>query len=88
VFAADAFEQARRDADVGPTLLDCPVEHVARTGTCIDPSAGARVDIRVCGHHHQPADPRQPGDDFLRHSVREIVLVGIAAQIAERIHRN
>src|SRR5437763_16890256 len=41
---------------------------------------------RIASNHEQPFEPRERGGDFFNHSVRKILLLGIARHVLERKH--
>src|SRR5262249_46128584 len=41
---------------------------------------------RIASDHEQPFEPREGGYDLLNHSIRKIVLLGIAAYVLKRQH--
>src|SRR5438552_131822 len=73
-FAQAALEHVA-NAELAPDLLD--VDDLALVG-----------EARIPRDHEQPIDPRQAGDDILDHAVGEILLLGIAAHVLERQHRD
>ena len=45
-------------------------------------------EARIAGDDEQPLHTRQAGDDVLDHAICEIFLLGIAAHVLERQHRD
>jgi hypothetical protein len=43
---------------------------------------------RIAGDHEEPGNTRQGRDDLFHHTVDEIFLLGVPAQIRERQHRD
>src|SRR5262245_31928694 len=80
------------DAQAIAALAHAPLEHVANAELApdlLDVDDLALVgEARIPRDHEQPVDTRQAGDDVLDHAVREIFLVGIAADVLEGQHRD
>src|SRR5687767_12056291 len=80
------------DADFPRRLAHRPLEDIAYAKPApdlldIDRSA-LEGETRVTSDHEQPFEPRKRGDDLLNNSIRKIFLLGIAAHVLERKHRN
>src|SRR6516164_750975 len=45
-------------------------------------------EARAAGDHKEPADPGERGDDLLDHAVAKVFLLGVAAHVLERQHRD
>src|SRR6516225_5763475 len=84
------LDQLRGDADSLAKLAHRASEHIAHAQLAADPfhidGAAPVGEARIAGDHKQPADAGQAGDDVLDHSVSEIFLLGVGAQVVKRQH--
>src|SRR5258708_5962500 len=86
--ACNRIDQLPRDADFPRRLPHRPLEdrgdaEAAPDFLDIDRSA-LEGEARIASDHEQPFEPRKRGDDLLNHSVRKILLLGIARHVLER----
>ena len=90
--AGSGVDQLSRDANAVPGSPDAAFENVTHAQLAADLLHVHRLapvgEARVAGDDEDPLDPRQAGDDVVDHAVGEVVLLGIAAQIGERQHRD
>jgi hypothetical protein len=90
--AALAVDELRGDPDPRADLAHAPFQDIAD----VQPTAQlAHLDRpalvgegRVAGEDEQPGDLREIGDQVLGDTVAEIFLLGIAAHVDERQHRD
>ncbi len=92
VIAGRGIDQLRGDPHAVAALADTAFQHVAhaklaRGALHVDGLALVR-ERGVARDYEEPAQLRQPGDDVLGNAVREIFLLGIAADIVERQDRD
>jgi len=80
------------DADAVAVLADAAFDDIAHAelfGDLPQMNRAPLVDERgVARDHEEPAQLRQRGDDVLADAIGEIVLLGFAAHIGERQHRD
>src|SRR5439155_537520 len=92
VRAGLSLDELSRDAQAIAAFAQAALEHVANAELApdlLDVDDLALVgEARIPRDHEQPIDPRQAGDDILDHAVGEILLLGIAAHVLERQHRD
>ena len=92
VLAAPGVDQLAGDAQPPAGRAHAALQHVAHAEVARDLAHVDRAALvgegRVAGDHEQPAQPGERGDDVLGDAVGEIVLLGIAAEIGERQHRD
>ena len=90
--AGRRVDELRADAQLLAGPAHAAFEHVADAKLARDLlhiDRAALVDERrVAGDDEQPADAGQPGDQVLGDAVGKILLIGIAAHIGERQHRD
>src|SRR6516165_8993255 len=90
--SARRLDQLRGDPHAVPDLAQAAFKHIAYAELAADLLQINRAAFiskgRVAGDDVEPSEPRQPGDDVLDDTVDEILLLGIAAHIGERHHRN
>ena len=85
-------DQLRRHANPAATLAHAALDDVARAQFLADLANIGRDPLegkgRVAGDHRKRLPQRQRGDDVLGQPVREVVLLGITADVLERQHRD
>ena len=88
----ERIDQLRGDAHPVATFAHRAFEHVAHPQFAPDP---LHIDglalvrkARIAGDDKQPPYAREYGDDLLDHAIDEIFLLGVAAHILERQHRD
>ena len=90
--AGPHVDQMPDDPDPASGPPNAALEHVAHPELAPDLLHVDRPppvsEARIACDHEQPAHPRQRRDDLLDDAVREILLLGIAAQVLERQHRD
>src|SRR5262245_51303898 len=65
------------------------VAHAQLTADLLNVHGSALVrEARIARDHKQPAETRQSSNDVLDHSVGKVLLLGIAAHVRERKHRD
>jgi hypothetical protein len=75
-------DQLTGDADPIAALAHRAFEHIPNVDVL-----SLIGEARIAGDDGKPADAGEGGGDLLDHAVGEILLLGIAAQIEERQHR-
>src|SRR5581483_4931937 len=89
--AGFGLDQLSRDAYALAALAHATLQHVADAELApdlLDVDGFALVgEARIPRDHEQPVDPRQTGDDVLDHTIGEVFLIGIAADVLEGQHR-
>ena len=90
--AGRGLDQLAGDAHPVAGLAHAAFEHVAHAelaADLLDVDGLALVgEGRIARDHEQRLEARQRGDDVLDHAVGEIFLLGIAAHVLERQHRD
>ena len=86
------LDQLAGDANAIAGLPDAAFQHITHAefaSDLLDIDGFALVgEARIAGDHEQRLEARQRGDDVLDHAVGEILLLGIAAHVLERQHRD
>ncbi len=87
----DAVDQLRRDPQPVAGAPHAAFEHVADAEVLRDLAhvdGAALVDEGgIAGDHREGLEAAERRDDVLDHAIGEIVLLGVAAQVLERQHR-
>jgi hypothetical protein len=87
-----AVDELAGDANLAAGLADAAFEDVAHTQfmpDLLDVNGAALIGKRaVPGDHKKRFEARERGDDVLDHAVGEVFLIGIAAHVGERQHRD
>jgi hypothetical protein len=86
------LDQLAGDADAAGRFAHTPFEQIAHAQLAADLTDVGRPSLvgeaRIARDHEKPFDTRQAGDDVLHRAVDKIVLLGIAAHVLERQHRD
>ena len=91
VGAGRRIDQLTGDAHALPRIAHAPFQHVAhaqfpRHLPYTDRPA-LEGEARIARDHEQPGQTRDRGRDLFDHTVREIFLIGVAAQVLKRQYR-
>jgi hypothetical protein len=86
------IDKLPREAETIAAAADATLKHVSDIQLAPDLTNINRLALvgkrRISGNNEQPIAARQCGDDFFRHAIGKIFLLGIAAHVGERQHRD
>ena len=90
--AISRIDKLGSDAYAASRIAHRPFEHVVHAELAVDllhvhPLPFVRK-TRIAGHDKEPVDPRERSDNLAHHTLNEIFLLCIAAQIGEGQYRD